>query len=311
MTGVTRKVLNEMNPPLIQASVTVDWMRYTAHWGTSTLPNSMLKSSASRIASRVFPLGTNWKETKARNGYNVAVESNDIPGVTVSWCSNRADMGCSCDIPGSSLRHTDIASVLELAIRPGCRVSRVDIAADFPSSPSFEGLYHEFERGEANSKAKGYRYVKSDTGQTVYIGSRSSEKYLRIYDKGAQMESNSDWTRVELECKADFANGITKYLATEGLSCIPSVIRDFCDFPDNEWWMHWMASPTPFLGLPQVEKHTNTFKWLMETVAPALVKYSAENWEFFEQWKERLITLGFFGGGVGEVDIFDGRGDFD
>jgi len=311
MTGVTRKVLNEMNPPALQASVTVDWMRFTAHWGTSALPNSLLKASASRIASRAFPLGTNWKETKARNGYNVAVESIDAPGVTVSWQSNRHDMGCSVDIPGSALALLPLDTVLEMAVRPGCRVSRVDIAVDIPETPVFSNLYSDLEADAVISKAKGYRYIKSDTGQTVYVGSRSSEKYLRIYDKGAQMETNTEWTRVELECKADFANGITKYLQSEGLACIPSVIRDFCDFPYSPWWLRWMTSPIEWVGVPKAEYRTNTFKWLMDSCAPALVKYSNENPDFFKQWVDRLWALGWGRGGGPSADIFDGRGDFD
>jgi hypothetical protein len=273
----------------------------------------MLKASAPRIASKAFPLGTNWKEAKARNGYNVALECVDVKGVTVSWHSARADMGCSVDIPGSGLKLLDLNSVLESATRPGCRVSRIDLAADIPAAASFIALYEEFGRGEANCKARGRRLITSDTGQTVYIGSRSSEKYLRIYDKGAQMETNTEWTRVELECKADFATGIAKYLRTEGLACIPAVIRDFCDFPYNEWWMKWMTSPAPFEGVPQAEKQTNTFKWLMETVAPAFVKFDKENPDFWNQWHLRLQALGYYVGGVGEADrdIFDGKGDFD
>ena len=43
-------------------------------------------------------------------------------------------------------------------------------------------------------------------GKTIYIGSRSSEKMIRIYDKAAEQNQEGVWIRYEIETKGDFAD---------------------------------------------------------------------------------------------------------
>lgn len=99
------------------------------------------------------------------------------------------------------------------------RISRVDIAADYytdgPSHSQFEEAYHrgEFVRQQRhlNSKDAWPNYqvfgcVHTNrgiqAGITDAIGVRTSDLYLRRYDKGRQLgDPNSPWVRVELEIK--------------------------------------------------------------------------------------------------------------
>jgi len=302
-----------MPPSPAAAKVCVDWQRYTAHWHTPALPKSLLQASHPRICNKVFPFAQGWIECRALFGHTVGYQNSAYPTVTVHWSPARIDMGVMIDMPGSACRDLANDDVIGFYATQGFRCSRIDIALDFQSKAPFEELHDEFEDGKVLCKARRARFIKEAEGRTVYVGSRHSEKYLRIYDKGAEQNTNELWTRVELECKGEYARGVAAHVAQNGLGAAPTIIKAFCDWTHNPWWLRHMTSPTLSPAIPKIEKHSNTFKWLMETVAPTLVKFEAENPEFYMQWALRLQALGFYADRVGEAepDIFDGKGDFD
>ncbi|MEB0137642.1 MULTISPECIES: replication initiation factor domain-containing protein [unclassified Undibacterium] len=99
------------------------------------------------------------------------------------------------------------------------RISRVDIAADYytdgPTHDEFEEAYHrgEFVRQQRHINSKDawpnyqvYGCIHTNRGLqagiTDAIGVRTSDLYLRRYDKGRQLgDPSSPWVRVELEIK--------------------------------------------------------------------------------------------------------------
>jgi len=291
-------------------SVCLDWLRYTVFWNTPELPGRAKNWSASRLASAVSSVGTNWKEAKARNGYTSAVESEEYKHLTVSWNVQRPDMGVSVDMPGSVLQQIDPMSALWFAVTAEAHVSRIDIAVDIPQIWFADDIKKAWKEGEVDCKARKGGIFDGSEGWTFYVGSRASEKYLRIYDKQAQTGGDYPWTRVELECKGDFARGIAKMIKHEGYSIIPAVIKGFCDFPTLPNWVDAMQHKGVFVSLPKAERHSNTRGWLLETVAPVLVRMMIEDPSFVETWSSRIGTLLVSAVGVGEVDIFDGKADF-
>ncbi len=89
------------------------------------------------------------------------------------------------------------------------RLTRVDVAAD-----DFKGLFpialaqQWLQTGEFDNRGqKVTRELIDDydsgKGKTLYIGSRQSEKFLRVYEKGRQLgDKGSPWVRYEAEFKA-------------------------------------------------------------------------------------------------------------
>jgi phage replication initiation protein len=100
------------------------------------------------------------------------------------------------------------------------RISRVDLAVDYftggPKHDEFEAAYHRGEfvrqRRHLNSKDAWPHYqvygcVHTERGRkagiTDAIGVRTSDLYLRRYDKGRELGApDSEWVRVELEMKS-------------------------------------------------------------------------------------------------------------
>jgi len=83
----------------------------------------------------------------------------------------------------------------------GFKITRVDFAWDCPGD--FATAFQE-----ANPECT---YVRSPTGTTVYLGERSSSRFLRVYDKAKEIKAKTGvdvdfaLTRVELECKREVA----------------------------------------------------------------------------------------------------------
>ncbi len=100
-------------------------------------------------------------------------------------------------------------------------VSRFDTALDFDEEGAFDSLVELFKmtKEEHNLKIKyvgdwssevldGKLIYTGSGGRTVYLGSRSSPVYFRLYEKGKEQrekmidsEASLDWARLELEVK--------------------------------------------------------------------------------------------------------------
>lgn len=89
------------------------------------------------------------------------------------------------------------------------RLTRVDIAAD-----DFAGSYPvqwaidryndgDFDRRGQRPKARLIDDMGNKTGKTFYVGSRKSEKQLRVYEKGREQgKPDSEWVRYEAQFSA-------------------------------------------------------------------------------------------------------------
>lgn len=94
-------------------------------------------------------------------------------------------------------------------VGPKSQVSRVDWAVDVTLDPRQPGLPGEMYRvlGKVANRWKTAVILNSDLGQTLYTGSRSSDMYGRLYDKGVQMGKlqPGEYYRYEVEIKGQRA----------------------------------------------------------------------------------------------------------
>ena len=102
--------------------------------------------------------------------------------------------------------------------------TRIDLALDIKDgSIEFKKLLEYLNKNQIVTRFKKYKYVVEkqieDTGQvtlgeTIYFGSRSSNIFIRIYDKAKQMKQEEDnWIRIEIVYKDDHANALALYIA--------------------------------------------------------------------------------------------------
>lgn len=120
--------------------------------------------------------------------------------LTGGGCRLYESSGDACD---HAQRWSQLASLLGAA---DARLSRIDIAADdfagrYPISWALEQYEAgRFDKRGQRPKARLIDDMGNRTGKTLYIGSRTSENQLRIYEKGREQgDPDSPWMRFEGE----------------------------------------------------------------------------------------------------------------
>ena len=110
-------------------------------------------------------------------------------------------------------------------------LSRADVAFDgAPITPSEAAKL--VESGNVRCRSQKRNFIKSISGHdgdTLYIGSRTSERFMRCYDKHG-------FTRFELEFKGAYARDFLPVLLSDNQSFINTsvgLLRDFIDFVDT------------------------------------------------------------------------------
>lgn len=294
-----------------RASATIDWLSYTVHWNTDTL-NRFRKAFSLELAATAVSNQTGpWLAEKPLHGYTSAVSHALSPGLRVMASEPDSPMGIHVSWSGSALQEVNPRAVLRQALLMGASVSRIDIAIDIPEHLDLKAYKAALDEGAAVTRARDWNLIVGRTGQTLYVGSRTSEKFLRIYDKAAEQNTEGPWFRIELECKGDFARGVSKHVDAEGYDYFGDIIRGFCDWPHNHEWLSAITSPTLLEGIPRPEKQRDTYAWLMNAAAPSLAKILTEDHEKFVAFLRKVYTIA----GLGEVhdatDPFDGAADWD
>lgn len=260
----------------MEISITIDWIAFTFKEETH-------ESAAWLGFYANCP--ENVPET-AHNGYSDA--KRDGNGISSSWNVNRPEMGVHVIISGSALRMLckDVGQsqqeILRSTLDAGASLTRLDLAKDAKgSSLSISQIYLNVEAKNYRGTARTFSYMKGhDGGQTIYIGSRQSEKFIRLYDKAAQMgEMGTHWYRLELECKGAQARALASYLCGGGdwQSGFDTMVRATIDMPENPHWQAFFPVGSVPVGFPKEEKLTDREKWILQQCLPAIVKHYVEH----------------------------------
>ena len=275
----------------MQTSSFVDWL-------AATIPSATYGVDGCRQwgADLTLTYAHNWRESKARNGYRFAASHPD--GFEV-MCG-RDDMGTHFIAPGHALQEGRKAqfSVEGLVItldRYKAKYTRIDLALDATDSKlEIDDLAAAIELGQFVGTSRKWNYVTAPNGgQCLYIGSRTSERFVRIYNKASEQASlaitpmSADWKRIEVECKGIPARWVASSLRT-GASVdrvARRAIQSVIDFPGNLQWSGIFGNPVDKIALSH-RRLRNTERWLLGTVAQSLARTISLNPSFklrFEQ----------------------------
>lgn len=144
-----------------------------------------------------------------KNGYATAVKvvRGEHCLAEVSWGGNT---GKRVLVKGSGSDSPAVASILR-AKWPRHQVVRADVCEDYNEPQAFDALSSMLINVADQHRLKVTHYGdwhRGEDGRTLYVGSRQSCVYLRLYEKGHQMRSKGldsaslDWVRLEVEVKA-------------------------------------------------------------------------------------------------------------
>lgn len=152
------------------------------------------------------------------------------------------------------------------------RITRLDLAIDWKTDvmPSLFRNLAEFGRFKSHS------FVKSHHGETLYIGSRKSSRYLRIY-KYKPPHPRHELLRFEFVFRKDHAKHIASELVSTRYDYASLARQSLCDF--GMWTLAAMIEGGSFdIGYQKTgTKKAGTVAWLITQVAPAFQRLVKDN----------------------------------
>lgn len=262
----------------MEITFTIDWLHVNEPFAPYSLPSSHMMNIPG--LNRISPC-------TPRHGYTEAFTNQ--AGCQVMRNPNRSDMGVHVSYSGKTLntyRDNDLdpLGIVRWHLHRKGNVTRIDLAFDMRDSTLHPStLYGMLDRKQAKTVAKSYNLiVGNDGGATLYIGSRQSEAFLRIYDKGIESGEGGDWIRVELELKASKAQFAAYTMANEpdnrAYQWAQAWLNGFVAFDCHEWIVLMTTTAIPLARANKPEKDTR--KWLLEQVAPAMARYMARTGDY-------------------------------
>ena len=151
------------------------------------------------------------------------------------------------------------------------KFTRVDVAVDVKLKRPDEKVARKIrDYGEKFTNGQ-VKLVESLVGGTVYVGSRESDKFFRIYDKSADYgEDIGRIWRFELEAKGEFSETVRLAIRENGSECVADILWDAA---------RSMGIPSPAVGSmlvyakKQVTLPSSEMKlaWLQRQVRPTVV----------------------------------------
>jgi len=252
---------------------------WSIDWISGTFKGDLNDLDIRKVCTFGFPLKA-WTQAVPRFGYSVCFIHPFGHYVMANY--GRPEMGVHLAFTGRALRSLseggiEAASMLSWMLEQGAKITRLDLAIDAFDLDIDPMLLAQAPRvPDAPGTARKWSFVKGhDDGCTAYIGSRKSEKFLRIYDKAAEQGlKDRKWVRFELEFKSDAAKAAAHHFGllgdAERPGYIKGLIRDLFN-PQDETFQAVMDAPAQALKTIK-DTEDNTLEWLVGAVAKSIAK---------------------------------------
>lgn len=272
-------------------SSTVDWLSFTVRWERLRRNDWLTHDAQAVSVGRLLETDAPFKRDIPLHGYEDCWLSEALGSARVMVGRPGSDMGVHVQLPGQALGRLGVEKALRICRELGGSVSRIDIAIDCKGQSDAADVYGSHLAKSMITRAQKVNMFVGSDGVTVYVGSRTSERFLRVYDKAAQTKTKGNWTRVEMECKGERAKYIASYVATQGMDGIGSLIRDFVSCPMVDWYEDALTRVNVAIGKPQAKKLTDTRAWLLGVVAKTLARETKGDDAFLGEFVARVLRL--------------------
>lgn len=259
-------------------TVNLDWCTFTIEDDTLSgdkVDFAISEMLAEKRLSSLF-MGTkvlSLEDTYGKWGYKRAKKL--IAGGLMMWEGHHHRMGICFVLPGKAMMCLDstdsIRDVLCKAMGQGAKCSRLDVAFDFYELYTMEDFMLDALMGMGNKRRKVVMHetLRNGSGVTYDIGGRTSDRFVRVYDKAAQMKvKNQSWVRFEIETKRRIADMYFRSFCESGYKPLIADVAKRYPMQHNNCWAMMDTIP---LKLRQETQESNTAKWV-KSVCGAIVK---------------------------------------
>lgn len=232
-------------------------------------------------------------------GIHVDVSGSAIPELIRSYKQTLKVVSPFGDCYDIDFDTTVMCELLKSVSKVG-RFTRIDLAIDDIGMNYFspEEIYNFYHENRIVTKFRSIKRVDKSTkpgfnsGYTLYLGSRTSDIFARIYDKQAEQNSKkknvyieTPWIRWELECKgkkasfivSEFVKGMSLGFVTVGLLAnymriveLDNDNKSRCTV--NEKWLYFLNGilPLKFSFIAEVRTLDDKKDWVIKQVMPTL-----------------------------------------
>jgi hypothetical protein len=260
----------------------VDWLTIVGHRTAEpadwTVHSAYITASdwleaRSATFREAFECPLDWQIVKPRAPYSYARRSPDNTRtlyvhplaahftleVSGAWCSRIPDL--------MPVILRDFADCL----------SRVDIAVDMTCATTPLAFDAACNPARIASRSR----MQSSTGETVYIGARSSERFARVYRYNPP-HPRSHLLRAEFQLKGEYAKACGRDVGDgTSLGAIAASLGRVFGFGHPDWQPD--AQPSP-LKVASHAQTGNTVFWLTNTIAPLLRRLQREGKLDIDAW---------------------------
>lgn len=255
---------------------------YSIDWLSGTFKGSITDTGVRDVVSFGFPKRA-WTMGTPRFGYGLMFQHPF--GHSIMSNVKRPEMGVHLSFTGRALRSLSeggitTLSMLEWMLNEGAKITRIDLAIDVYDEPiDIIALAGKARVKACPGSARKWSSIKgSEGGTTAYIGSRKSEKFMRIYDKAVESgQRDRNWTRFELEIKGDSAKTVANDLGSIPLAnhaaYVKGIMRALFN-PDDDFYQKLMDCEAVHIAATKDTDDT-TLEWLVSSVAKTLAKTMA------------------------------------
>lgn len=163
-----------------------------------------------------------------------------------------------------------IDAEIELALSVASRLTRIDIACDIFCDVQPDAFCALREAG----RFKSWGEQKSESGHTIYVGSRTSDRYARVY-RYYEPHPRHQFLRVEHVLKAEQAKAAMATIAQVGLPAFVAMLGNTFGWTHEVWQADSETDEAVKAWRPE-RRAGKTVAWLHSQVLPAIIKLHRE-----------------------------------
>lgn len=228
-----------------------------------------------------FLIGNVLAPAMGRKGHSASISHADTGAVFFMGGTNTVSVfeagGRACRLIGTSIGDEAFAS----AAAKTC--TRIDVAVDFDLPPADIASYVS----GWSKRIKAHSWVTSPTGQTLYLGSPTSERFARIY-RYAEPHPRAKFLRVEIVSRRKHAKSVCEAIQAEGLAATAATLLAKLEL-QGKHFASFEPSSVPITPIENKRTSARRLLWLLRQVTPAILDMH-RNREFdAREWFEKHI----------------------
>lgn len=207
----------------------IDWLEFTIPMGFSQketmetldfyLPNKFIKADRAILGYDEMLVGTHECKFLSSQDSRRPEHHVILPG---KWCRE--------------VGYELLLSLLDWVVNHKGTFSRVDFACDdYNKKNNVQRIFKACKRGQLVSHAQRANVMmefRGGEGITLNIGSRKSERFLRIYDKNAESKGEFDCTRWEMLMRNENADTAVQMILDAKPDIFERMLVGFADFKE-------------------------------------------------------------------------------